>query len=128
MSITTGQQKLINRVVTMASPPNIIIPGGKSKDMPRYVIQAAGGSQQTVFRNKGMTDATAEINVRVETGTDVYSVIENDSLVAALVARFPVGASFDGITILDAPLPRPPVTSAGVYAIPVIIRGRFFFK
>ncbi|HBT01653.1 MAG TPA: hypothetical protein DEB47_17755 [Citreicella sp.] len=132
MSITEGHQALIRRIVTMSGAPNIVLPGGPGKALPRIVVQVSGGSQRTMGLS-GATDSTPEITVRVETaqkdaqGRDAYATA-NDALVAALVARFAVGGTFDGVTIEDAPLPRPalPVTD-GVYSVPVIIRGRLFF-
>lgn len=123
MSITTGQQALIRRIVTMTTDANIVLPNGPGKGLPRYVIQAAGGAQQTASL-KGRTEAAPEIVVRVETADGEYAT-QNDELVAALVARFPLdGAPFDGVVIREAPLPRPPLPVAdGVYAVPVIIRG-----
>lgn len=121
MSLTAGQQALIRRIVTMTTDANIVLPNGPGAALPRYVIQAAGGSQRTRTTD-GVTEARPEILVQVETGTDYAT--NNDALVAALVARFPVTANFDGVTIIDAPLPRPPLpVTEGVYSVPVIIRG-----
>lgn len=125
MSLTTGQQALIRRVTTMSAPPNVVLPNGKGKPLPRYVVQASGGSQST-FDLSGTTDSRPEIVVRVETEADEFAT-ENDSLVAALVARFKPGDEFDGVEIMDAPLPRPPLEGDGVYSVPVIIRGRYIF-
>ena len=125
MSITTGQQALIKRIVTMTDPPNNVLQNGPGKSLPRYVVQVSGGSQRTATM-AGQTDAVPEITVRVETGTEYAT--DNDVLVAALVARFRPGTRFDGVTILDAPLPRPPLpVTDGVYTVPVIIRGHFTF-
>ena len=94
--------------------------------MPRYVVQVSGGGQRTATIS-GATESRPEIVVKVETAADGYAT-SNDTLVAALVAMFPVNARFDGVTILDAPQPRPamPVTD-GVYSVPVIVRGYFPF-
>jgi hypothetical protein len=122
MSLTVGQQALIRRIVTMTTSANIVLPNGPGAGLPRYVVQVSGGSQirRTV---DGTTEARPEIVVRVETKDGEYAN-ENDTLVAALVARFPCNASFDGVTIIDAPLPRAPLPLAdGVYSVPVIIRG-----
>ncbi|MGI3168397.1 hypothetical protein ACRARG_04545 [Pseudooceanicola sp. C21-150M6] len=125
MSITAGQAALIRRIVTMTDPPNIVLPNGPGKGLPRYVVQVSGGAQRTMGVN-GSTEARPEIVVRVETGTD-YST-ENDALVSALVARFAVGDLFDGVKITAAPSPRAalPVTD-GVYSVPVVIRGNYHF-
>ncbi|WP_343502137.1 MULTISPECIES: hypothetical protein [Roseobacteraceae] len=129
MSITAGHQALIRRVVTMADPPNIALPNGPGKGLPRYVVQAAGGAQQPATIS-GKTRAFPEIVVRVETKAWPVGqyAIESDALVAALIARFPVGVKFDGVKIDRAPEARTalPVTD-GVYSVPVIIRGTFTF-
>ena len=111
MSITLGQKAIINRIVTMADPPNICLPNGEAFGLPRYVIQVAGGAQQRETVG-GLTRANPEIVVRVETKTVTDDegfalTTENDALVEALVARFAVGDRFDGVTILEAPSPRP---------------------
>lgn len=124
MSLSTGQQALIRRVVTMDSPPNIMLPNGPGKGLPRYVVQVSGGSQRTAMLD-GTTDAYPEIVVQVETESSEYAT-ENDTLVAALVARFKPGDKFDGVTIMDAPLPRSAVPGP-CYSVPVIIRGRMSF-
>ncbi|MBR9841435.1 MAG: hypothetical protein GYB50_26815 [Rhodobacteraceae bacterium] len=129
MSITTGQQALINRVVTMASPPSIVLPNGPGKGLPRFVIQTAGGSQQPSTLT-GETRAFPEILVRVETNAfpEGQYLIQSDALVAALVARFPPGVKFDGVKIDRAPDVRPPLpVTDGVYAVPVYVRGTFTF-
>ncbi|NDV52108.1 hypothetical protein [Salipiger sp. PrR003] len=129
MSITAGHQALIRRVVTMTDPPNIVLPNGEGKGLPRYVVQAAGGAQ-TPADMTGKTRAFPEIVVRVETKAWPAGqyFIESDALVAALVARFPPGAKFDGVKIDRAPDVRPslPVTD-GVLSIPVVIRATFIF-
>lgn len=124
MSLTDGQQALINRIVTMSGAPNIVVPEGPGKGLPRYVVQVSGGSQSTIGASR-VTDARPEITVRVETEKGSYAT-DNDALVKALVARFAVGDTFDGVTILAAPLPRPPIPGA-VYSVPVVIRGQTFF-
>lgn len=124
MSLTDGQQALIRRIVTMTRTANVVLPNGSDEPLPRYVVQASGGSQRTVG---GRTEANPEITVRVETCSG-KNATQSDELVAALVDRFPVHARFDGVTILDAPLPRPPLPDTdGVYSVPVIIRGRTSF-
>ena len=125
MSLTAGQQALIRRIVTMTTSANIVLPNGPGAALPRYVVQVSGGSQRTATVD-GVTDARPEIVVRVETVADAYAT-DNDALVAALVARFRPGDKFDGVTVIDAPLPRPPLVGDGVYSVPVIIRGRFSF-
>jgi hypothetical protein len=122
MDITDGQQALINRIVQMDNPPNIALPGGPGKNLPRYVVQAAGGSSNT-FDLDGNTEDFPEIVVRVETKDGEYAT-ENDGLVKALIGRFKPGSQFDGVTILVPPSVRPPLPGGGVYAVPVIIRGR----
>lgn len=124
MSLTAGQQALINRLVTMTDPPNIVLPNGPGKGLPRYVVQVSGGAQGTATLG-GETEATPEIVIRVETEDGGYAV-ESDTLVAALVARFAVGDRFGGVTIAEAPLPRPAIPGA-CYAVPVIVRGRTSF-
>lgn len=125
MSITTGHQALIKRIVQMSTTANIVLPNGPGKDLPRYVIQAAGGSQRTATVG-GITESYPEIVVQVETGTDYAD--DNDDLVADLVSLFAVNSRFDGVTIIDAPLPRPPLpVDRGVYSVPVIIRGFYPF-
>ncbi|MBN8189551.1 hypothetical protein JF540_22965 [Salipiger thiooxidans] len=129
MSLTEGQQALIRRIVTMGGGTNVSLPNGPGKALPRYVVQAAGGSQRTLGLSK-VTDARPEISVRVEVAAwpDGQYATQSDTLVAALVARFAVADQFDGVTIEDAPNVRPPMpVSDGVYCVPVIIRGRCFF-
>ena len=124
MSMTTGQQQLIDHVVTMSDRPNIALPNGPGADLPRYVVQVAGGRKRT-FDLSGAVEKFPEIVIRVET-EDGDLATENDPLVAALEARFSLGSRFDDITILEDPDVRPPLRGGGVYAVPVIIRGRFF--
>ena len=125
MSLTNGQQALIKRIVEMTTSANIMLPNGPGKTAPRYVIQEAGGAQRTRTID-GVTEAFPEIVVLVETKSKYTT--DNNSLVAALVARFPVNARFDGVQILDAPLPRPPLPVVeGIYSVPVIIRGYMSF-
>jgi hypothetical protein len=133
MSITIGQQALIDRIVTMTDPPNIVLPGGESFDLPRYVIQVAGGAQQRETVG-GLTRANPEIVVRVETKTvsddnTFAGTAESNALIEALVERFAVGDRFDDVTILEAPSPRPPlpVLDGDTYSVPVVIRGRCYF-
>jgi len=123
MSLTDGQQILIRRLLTMPGLPNVVLPNGPGKELPRFAVQVAGGSQVTSTL-QGKTDADPEIVVSVETSTEFTT--ENDALVAALVAHFPPGLRTEGLTIMTAPLPRPPVPGPA-YAVPVIIRGRFEF-
>lgn len=125
MSLVSGQQALIRRIVTMSTAASIVLPNGPGASLPRYVLLEAGGSQRTRTLD-GVTEARPEILVRVETET-IYST-ESNQLVAALVARFPVNSSFDGVKILDAPLPRPPLpVTDGVYSVPVVIRAFMSF-
>jgi hypothetical protein len=126
MSLTDGQQKMINHIVTMDDPPGIALPNGPGVGLPRYVIQEAGGLQRT-FDMAGTVESFPEIVVRVETEDGEYAT-ENNALVKALVARFKPGTRFDGVTILDPASPRPPLRGGGVYAVPVIIRGRYVFN
>jgi hypothetical protein len=129
MSVTTGHAALIRRVVTMTDPPNVMLPNGPGKGLPRYVIQAAGGAQ-TPADMTGKTRAFPEIVVRVETKAwpEGQYLIESDQLVGALVARFPPGAKFDGVKIDRAPDVRPPLpVTDGVISIPVVIRATFVF-
>lgn len=124
MSITDGQRAMINRIVENAAV-DVVLPNGPGKSCPRFVVQEAGGAQSRVGVSI-MTDADPEIVVRVETDTDYAT--ENNALVKALVALFRPSDEFDGVTILDAPLPRPPLpVIEGVYSVPVIIRGRMNF-
>lgn len=133
MSITLGQQALIDRVVSMTDPPNIVLPNGEPFDLPRYVIEVAGGAQQRETVG-GLTRANPEIVVRVETRIvavdNTFSLTdESNALVEALVERFAVGDRFDGVTIVEAPSPRPalPVQDGDTYSVPVVIRGRCYF-
>lgn len=125
MSITTGQQALIRRIVTMTGGTNVVLPNGPDKGLPRYVVQVSGGGQRAMGLSQ-QTDAKPEIVVRVETVDGEYTT-ENDQLVAALVARFNNCPKFDGVVIESAPQVRPPIQGGGVYAVPVVITGRFFF-
>lgn len=125
MSITTGQQALIKRIVQMSTTADIVLPNGKAKGLPRYVIQASGGAQRTRTIS-GTTEAYPEIVVKVETGTEYAT--DNDTLISDLVTLFAVTTRFDGVTILDAPEVKPalPVTE-GVYSVPVVIKGFYSF-
>ena len=126
MSLTDGQQALIRRIVEMTRTAGVVLPNGKDAPLPRYVIQAAGGTQRTATIG-GKTEATPEIVVRVETMQGDYAT-DNDALVSDLVDLFAVNDRFECVTILDAPLPRPPLPVVdGVYSVPVIIRGRTYF-
>lgn len=126
MSITTGQTAIMTRIATMETDANIVWPDGPGAGLPRYVMQAAGGAQRTATL-AGQTDADPEVVVRVETLAGTYATA-NTTLVAALVARFRPGDRFGGVTILDAPSVRPPLpVIEGVYSVPVVIRGRFYF-
>lgn len=126
MSLTTGQQALVRRIMTMPDRPNVVWPGGGDKPLPRYVIQNAAGAQSR-FGIDGTTESYPEINVRVETDSNNPDASANDALVAKLDARFRPGDTFDGVEIVDATWPRQPLLSTGVYAVPVIIRCRYIF-
>lgn len=125
MSITDGTQAMINRIVTMSSPPNIVLPNGPDKDLPRFVVMETGGPQQTMGLTQD-TDSGPEIVVRVETPKGAFSV-DNNALVKQLVQRFAVGDRFDGVFIERTPNVRPPVSDDEAYVIPVIITGRYFY-
>lgn len=127
MSLSLGHTAVISRIVALAPPGvNLVLPNGLGKDLPRYVIQEAGGRQTTALLG-GLTDADSEVVVRVETSAGQFSTQSND-LVEDLVGMFPVGLRFAGTTILDAPNVRPPLPVAfGAYSVPVVIRARFSF-
>jgi len=115
MSLTDGHQAIIGRIVAEAGATSVVLPNGPGKGLPRYVVQEAGGTQRPIGVD-GMTDATAEVVVRVETEAGAYAT-EANALASALVAMFPGGLRFDGMTVMDAPSVRPPLPVAdGVYA------------
>ena len=126
MSQTDGHQAIISRIVANSGGTNIVLPNGPGKSLPRYVVQEAGGMQRTSTL-AGLTDAIPEVVVRVETEAGTYAT-ESNSLVKALVDIFPPALRFSGMTVVDAPDPRPPLPILdGVYAVPVIIRAEFSF-
>ena len=126
MSITDGQQAIIKRLVE-ESPINVVLPNGPDKGLPRYHVQEVGGIQNTIGVD-GTTEADAEVLVRVETRNLEYST-ENNELTKELYRMFPVGLRYGGVTILEAPDPRPPLPMQdGVYAVPVYIRARSYFN
>lgn len=127
MSVVAAQQALIRRVLTMPGRPGIVLPNhrGPYPPPPRYVVQVSAAAQVRLGISP-YTDATAEIVVRVETADAAFAG-DSDALVQALVDRFPLGARFDGVTVVDRPLPRPPFHADGLYVAPVIVRGRTFF-
>ncbi len=123
MSITDGHQLLVQHLIDMPGSTDIALPNGPGKELPRYVVEIAGGAQRTATHG-GETDASPEIVVRVETRNEYTT--ENDALVKALVNRFTPGTRIGTLTILDAPLPRPPLPGP-TYSVPVIIRGSYSF-
>lgn len=124
-SLVAGHQAMISRIVTLASIA-VVLPNGPGKPLPRYVVQEAGGSQRTSLLG-GLTDADPEVVVRVEVDAGQYAT-QSNVLVDELAAMFPAGLRFGGMTVLDAPMVRPPMpVSDGVYSVPVIIRARFSF-
>ena len=126
MSIRTGQDRLIERLVTMPDAPNIKIPEGSGVSLPRYIVQYAGGAQNTDTID-GQTEASPEILVMVETRRDQLTNKSNE-LIGKLYDRFVPGDSFSGVTIRSVPDVRPPLPSDGdVYRVPVYIRGRYQF-
>ena len=137
MTITTGQQALINQIAAAPGRPTIGLPNGHVPEFSdtvtsRWVIQISGGSQVGIGLD-GATDARPEIMVRVETPADALA-ISNDTSVIQLCSLFPVGALVyapgtvsTGVKIDKAPQPKAPMPYAGVYSVPVIITGRMFF-
>ncbi|WP_422073872.1 hypothetical protein [Tranquillimonas rosea] len=124
MSLAAGQLALMKRVATMPDAPNVVWPNGEPADLPRLVMQPSGGGQ-SVATISGVTDATPEIVVRVETESGQFTGA-SDALVAALMDRFKPGDRFDGVRIIAAPQPRAPIEGTP-YVVPVVIRGRQFF-
>jgi len=126
MSMTDGHQAIIARIVAQAGATGVALPNGAGVGLPRYVVQEAGGAQRTVTLS-GLTDARAEVVVRVETAADGYATA-NNALVKALVQMFPPGLRFGAMTVLQAPDVRPPLpVTDGVYSVPVIVRAEFTF-
>lgn len=129
MSVTNGHKAIIARIVAQAGATAVALPNGPGKSLPRYVVQEAGGTQSNSMV-AGLTDADAEVVVRVETVSGSYATQSND-LTAALVAMFPAGLRFGtspAMTILTPPNVRPPLPVIdGVYSVPVVVRARFTF-
>lgn len=125
MSAITIQQALINRLVTMSSPPNIVVPEDpETKDLPRFVVFEAGAGKVTTSIG-GRVRTRAEILVRVETARNNLTTGTGGSndLVAALEARFQPGDNFGGVTVIDAPDVRPALPDEQAYVVPVYISG-----
>jgi len=126
LGVIDGHQALIRRIVTMDGAPNVVLPSGPGKPLPRYVVQEAGAAQRTMGVG-GQTEANPEIVVRVETVGSAYAT-ENNTMTQALVDRFGLGERFDNVTITQAPRVTPPLpVTDGVYAVPVVISGRIYF-
>lgn len=127
MTPSEAEAAIFNHIATMPGRPNVVFAGGQSKPMPRYVVQVSGGRRQTMGLTLA-TDATVAVVVRVETDADEAPYVNNNPLRDALIQRFAPGTKIGGVTIEDAPDDsKPPLVSSTVYAIPVTIRGRFFF-
>jgi hypothetical protein len=122
--MTTAEiyQALIKHLVTMASAPNIVVPEGEGASLPRLVVLEAGAIRQPV-RLAGNHRRVVEIAIRIETQTGALANQANDML-DQIEARFAVGTTFDGVTILTPPAVRPSFRDeAGVYVTPVFIQG-----
>jgi hypothetical protein len=126
VSLASGHQAIISRIVAETSGTNIVLPNGPGKSLPRYVVMEAGGSQRP-FGLDGRTEAFPEVVVRVETLADKYATQAN-TLCGDLVAMFPPGLLFSGMQVVRAPDIRPPLPVLdGVYSVPVVIQVRFVF-
>lgn len=125
MSMADGHAALINRVIDQAGTTDVVLPEGEASGLPRYVIEEAGGLQRTdgVY---GGTVCRPEIVVRVETEKS-RGTSQSKTLVDNLVSMFLPGQIFDGVKIVDAPLPRPPLPNSSVRSVPVVVRGDFIF-
>lgn len=123
MSAVLVQQALIRRFLAMPTTKPKVLPN-HAGDITgaAYVVQVSGTAQGTLGISR-LTDVTAEIAIRVDTPENRYAT-ESDAMVDALVSWFAVGSQFDGVTVTEAPSPRPPYNANGVYSVPVLVRGR----
>lgn len=127
MSIATGHDAIIRRIINEFTGGNIVLPNGPSKDLPRIVLQEAGGVQLP-FGLDGKTLSYPTVLVRVETDAGNYST-EATTIVNEIVSLFQPGIpAFDDVTVDRRPDVRPalPITN-GVYAVPVYVRGRYVY-
>ncbi|MEO0721950.1 MAG: hypothetical protein AAFY43_07345 [Pseudomonadota bacterium] len=127
MSITTGQNALINHFLGMSPSEGVVLPNdrGLPAPPPRYVVQVTAGSQQTLDFD-GQVDARPEIVIRVDVDADT-GVSQSQAMVDALVSRFAVNTKIGDVLISQPAFPQGPLSANGVYSIPVIIRGRYCF-
>lgn len=121
MSIVDGHDAIIRRIVAMDGAPNISLPNDIGVDVPRYVIQEAGGSVSTVTIG-GITMSEPEVAVRVETENG-DSTGQSGAMIRALLDLFPVNLRFDGMKVIRSPDVRPALPGTP-YSVPVIIRVR----
>ena len=128
MSVMAIQDKLLARLQSMPGRPPIAYPNGPLvKDLPRIVVQYVTSPQRRLDM-EGRTQVDAEINARIE--TEKHTTTREASEILALIqAHFRPTTKFDGVQIMDAPRAVNPLpsTGSGVYAVPVIIRGRADF-
>jgi hypothetical protein len=105
MSITAGHQKMIRHLIGMTTTANIVLPNGPGAGLPRYVVQVAGGLQQTRTID-GVTQAQPELVVSVETEAGAYTT-RSDEMIEALVQRFAANTRFEGMMVRGGSLPPP---------------------
>ena len=121
VSVTDARAAVINRILGMTTSANIMQPNAAvTKDLPRYVIQNAGGLNQTATLC-GTTRAEPEILVLVETMAGEFTT-EHDAMVQALFDLFPTTKGFDGVRLLQPLDTRPPYVNGSIYTTPVYIR------
>ncbi|MEL6170494.1 MAG: hypothetical protein AAFN44_03430 [Pseudomonadota bacterium] len=126
MNVMAIQDKLLARLQSMPGRPPIAYPNGPLvKDLPRIVVQYVPSAQRP-FDMSGQTQVDAEINARIE--VEQHTTTKKvGTIVAAIQDHFRPTTRFDDVTIMQAPDPRPAIPGQGVYAVPVIIRGRADF-
>ena len=127
MSVIEAQNAIIAHLKSLPNRPAIAYPNGPVvKVLPRIVVSIPSASQRTVTLC-GETQADAEVIARVETQGGEFVTASNE-IVGAIVDRFPFGDIGGGVTILDRPRPATAFRADGVYYVPVLIRGRFYFS
>lgn len=123
MTALEGQDALIRRLIAMPDAPSFVFPNDPSgAETPRAVIQSGPNAQQTITIG-GVTKGVFEIVVRVEVPDGEYTTQAHE-IANRIIAQFPYGERFEGITVTEVPYPRPGYSAEGIYHLPVIIRGQ----
>lgn len=125
-TIVDGRNAIVRRLQTMPGRPAIAYPGGPQvTEFPRIVVSFPA-SQQSTMDMSGLTDSFPEVSARIETEDGSFGA-QAATILAAIQDRFRAATRFDGVEMLSTPQPASEYEAGGVYHIPVIIRGRYFF-